>query len=101
MADQLVQSGAYIPSVRPGKGTEKYISSLLIRLSTVGSLFLGVISIVPIIAQNIWGLPKIVALGGTSLLIVIMTAIQGVDQLEGYMLKKKYTGFMDSPINDY
>lgn len=101
MADQLVQSGAYIPSVRPGKGTEKYISSLLIRLATVGSLFLGVISIVPIIAQNVWGLPKIVALGGTSLLIVIMTAIQGVDQLEGYMLKKKYTGFMDSPIKDY
>ncbi|GAB2025238.1 preprotein translocase subunit SecY [Lactovum odontotermitis] len=101
MADQLVQSGAYIPSVRPGKGTEKYISSLLIRLATVGSLFLGIISIVPIIAQNVWGLPKIVALGGTSLLIVIMTAIQGVDQLEGYMLKKKYTGFMDAPISDY
>ncbi|MDR0298687.1 MAG: preprotein translocase subunit SecY [Streptococcaceae bacterium] len=101
MAEQLTQSGAYIPSVRPGKGTEKYISGLLIRLSTVGSLFLGIISIVPIIASNIWGLPKIVALGGTSLLIIIMTAIQGVQQLEGYMLKKKYVGFMDAPITDY
>ena len=100
MAEQLTQSGAYIPSVRPGKSTEKYISGLLIRLSTVGSLFLGLISIIPMIAQNLWGLPQIVALGGTSLLIIIMTAIQGVQQLEGYMLKKKYVGFMDNPLTD-
>ncbi|HEY0222260.1 preprotein translocase subunit SecY [Lactovum miscens] len=101
MSEQLTQSGAYIPSIRPGKGTEKYISGLLIRLATVGSLFLGIISIVPIMATSIWGLPKLVALGGTSLLIIIMTAIQGVQQLEGYMLKKKYVGFMDNPINEY
>ncbi|MDR0297899.1 MAG: preprotein translocase subunit SecY [Streptococcaceae bacterium] len=100
MSDQLTQSGAYIPSVRPGKGTEKYISGLLIRLATVGSLFLGVISIIPMVAQNLWGLPQIVALGGTSLLIIIMTAIQGVEQLEGYMLKKQYVGFMDDPVVD-
>lgn len=100
MSEQLTQSGAYIPSVRPGKGTEKYISGLLTRLATVGSLFLGLVSIIPMIAQNVWGLPQIVALGGTSLLIIIMTAIQGVQQLEGYMLKKKYVGFMDNPIKD-
>ncbi|MFV0556123.1 MAG: preprotein translocase subunit SecY [Lactovum sp.] len=100
MAEQLTQSGAYIPSVRPGKDTERYISYMLIRLSTIGSLFLGFVSVLPIIVQNVWGLPKFVALGGTSLLILIMTAIQGIDQLEGYMLKKKYVGFMDNPITD-
>mgnify|MGYP000594525084 CR=1 FL=1 len=54
------------------------------RLATVGALFLGLISIIPIAAQNVWGLPKIVALGGTSLLILIQVAIQAVKQLEGY-----------------
>jgi len=98
MSEDLTKSSAYIPSVRPGKETEKYVSRMLVRLSTVGSLFLGLISIVPIIAQQVWGLPQIVALGGTSLIIVITTAIQGVQQLEGYMLKKKYVGFMDNPI---
>lgn len=98
MAENLQKQGSYIPSVRPGKGTEKYVSSLLIRLATVGALFLGFISILPIVAQNIWGLPKIVALGGTSLLILIQVAIQAVKQLEGYLYKKNYKGFMDNPI---
>lgn len=98
MAENLQKQGSYIPSVRPGKATEKYVSRLLMRLATVGSLFLGLISIIPIAAQNIWGLPKIVALGGTSLLILIQVAIQAVKQLEGYLLKRKYTGFMDNPL---
>ena len=98
MAENLQKQGSYIPSVRPGKGTEKYISRLLIRLSTVGALFLGLISIVPIVATNLFGLPKMVALGGTSLLILISTAIQGAKQLEGYMFKRQYKGFMDDPI---
>lgn len=58
MAENLQKQGSYIPSVRPGKGTEKYVSRLLMRLATVGSLFLGLISIIPIAAQNVWGLPK-------------------------------------------
>ncbi len=100
MAENLQKQGSYIPSVRPGKGTEKYVSRLLMRLATVGALFLGLISIIPIAAQNVWGLPKIVALGGTSLLILIQVAIQAVKQLEGYLLKRKYTGFMDNPIEN-
>ncbi|MFK4935161.1 preprotein translocase subunit SecY [Lactococcus garvieae] len=98
MAENLQKQGSYIPSVRPGKGTEKYVSGLLMRLATVGALFLGFISILPIVAQNIWGLPKIVALGGTSLLILIQVAIQAVKQLESYLYKKNYKGFMDNPI---
>lgn len=98
MAENLQKQGSYIPSVRPGKSTEKYVSRLLMRLATVGAIFLGLVSIIPIAAQNVWGLPKIVALGGTSLLILIQVAIQAVKQLEGYMLKRRYVGFMDNPI---
>ncbi|WP_173277740.1 preprotein translocase subunit SecY [Streptococcus sp. 53] len=94
-AENLQKSGAYIHGVRPGKGTEEYMSKLLRRLATVGSLFLGVISILPIAAKDVFGLSEAVAFGGTSLLIIISTGIEGIKQLEGYLLKRKYVGFMD------
>ena len=95
-AENLQKSGAYIHGVRPGKGTEEYMSKLLRRLATVGSLFLGVISILPIIAKDLFGLSEVVAFGGTSLLIIISTGIEGIKQLEGYLLKRKYVGFLDT-----
>ena len=95
-AENLQKSGAYIPGVRPGKGTEEYMSKLLRRLATVGSLFLGIITIIPILAKDLFGLTDAVALGGTSLLIIISTGIEGLKQLEGYLLKRKYVGFMDT-----
>lgn len=94
-AENLQKSGAYIPGVRPGKGTKEYMSKLLRHLATVGSLFLGIITIIPILAKDLFGLTDAVALGGTSLLIIISTGIEGMKQLEGYLLKRKYVGFMD------
>ena len=94
-AENLQKSGAYIHGVRPGKGTEEFMSKLLRRLATVGSIFLGVISILPIVAKDVFGLSEAVAFGGTSLLIIISTGIEGIKQLEGYLLKRKYVGFMD------
>lgn len=94
-AESLQKSAAYIPGVRPGGDTEKYLTVLLRHLATVGSFFLGFVAILPILAQNAFGLSNAVALGGTSLLIIISTAIEGIKQLEGYLLKRKYTGFMN------
>ena len=95
-AENLQKSGAYIPGVRPGKGTEEFMSRLLRRLASVGSVFLGFITIIPILARDLFGLTDAVALGGTSLLIIISTGIEGMKQLEGYLLKRKYVGFMDT-----
>ena len=94
-AENLQKQGSYIPSVRPGKGTEEYVSRLLMRLSTVGSVFLGLVALLPIIAQMVWNLPQSIGLGGTSLLIVIGVALDTAKQLEGLMLKRKYTGFIN------
>ena len=94
-AENLQKSGAYIHGVRPGNGTEKYISHLLKRLSTVGSIFLAAVALIPIIARNTLGLTSKIAFLGTSLIIIIMTSIEGIKQLEGYLLKRKYVGFMD------
>lgn len=95
LAENLQKQGSYIPSVRPGKGTEEYVSRLLMRLSAVGALFLGLIALLPIIAQMVWNLPQSIGLGGTSLLIVIGVALETAKQLEGLMLKRKYTGFIN------
>lgn len=94
LAENL-QSKEVIPSVRPGKGTEEYVSRLLMRLSTVGAVFLGLVALLPIIAQMVWDLPQSIGLGGTSLLIVIGVALETAKQLEGLMLKRKYVGFIE------
>ncbi|CQR26106.1 preprotein translocase subunit SecY [Streptococcus varani] len=94
-AENLQKSGAYIHGVRPGNGTEVYFSKLLKRLATVGALFLGFVALLPILAQNLLGLSSNISFLGTSLIIIIMTSLEGIKQLEGYLLKRKYVGFMD------
>ncbi|MBL1230899.1 preprotein translocase subunit SecY [Enterococcus sp. BWB1-3] len=95
LAENLQKQGSYIPSVRPGKGTEDYVSGVLMRLSVVGSIFLGIIALLPIIAQMLWNLPQSIGLGGTSLLIIIGVALETAKQLEGLMLKRQYVGFIN------
>lgn len=95
-AENLQKNSSYIPSVRPGRETEQYMSSLLKKLATVGSIFLAFISLAPIAAQQTLNLSSGIALGGTSLLILISTGIEGMKQLEGYLLKRKYVGFMNT-----
>lgn len=95
LAENLQKQGSYIPRVRPGKGTETYVSQVLMRLSTVGALFLGLIALIPIVAQMAFNLPQSIGLGGTSLLIVIGVALETAKQLDGLMLKRKYIGFIN------
>jgi preprotein translocase subunit SecY len=68
---------------------------MLMRLSVVGSIFLGLVALLPIIAQMLWKLPQSIGLGGTSLLIVIGVALETAKQLEGLMLKRQYVGFIN------
>ncbi|MCO6531109.1 MAG: preprotein translocase subunit SecY [Lactobacillus panisapium] len=94
LAKNLQKQGAYIPSVWPGKDTQKYVSKLLIRLSTVGSVFLGLVALLPQLATNIWDLPSSIGLGGTSLLIVIGVVLELSRQINGLLMKREYVGFI-------
>jgi preprotein translocase subunit SecY len=100
LAENLQKQGSYIPRVRPGKGTEEYVSKLLMRLSTVGAIFLGLIALLPIVASMLIDENKSalkgLGLGGTSLLIIIGVALEAAKQLEGLMLKRKYVGFINT-----
>lgn len=94
VSENLQKQGGYIASVRPGKPTEDFLSGVLVRLSTLGAFYLGIIALVPIIASNLWNLPSSVALGGTSLLIVVGVALETMRQLEGQTVKRSYRGFI-------
>lgn len=97
LAENLQKQGSYIPGVWPGHETQSYVSQLLIRLSVVGSLFLGLVSLIPLLAQDFWNLDESIGLGGTSLLIVVGVAIEIISQIDGLMMKREYVGFIRDP----
>lgn len=101
IAENFQKSGAYIPSVRPGLATERYISKILNHLSTFGSVFLMAIATVPLLVSYIFELPQNIALSGTSLLIVVGVALDTYKQIEGRLIKHQYVGFIhDEDLED-
>ncbi|MBF0738146.1 preprotein translocase subunit SecY [Staphylococcus arlettae] len=93
MAENLKKQGSYVPGIRPGEQTKNYITRVLYRLTFVGSIFLAVIAILPIIATKVMSLPQSIQVGGTSLLIVIGVAIETMKSLEAQVGQKEYRGF--------
>lgn len=94
MAENLKKQGGYVPGIRPGKSTQEYLTRILYRLTFVGSIFLAVISVLPVFFINIAGLPQSVQIGGTSLLIVVGVALETMKQLESQLVKRHYKGFL-------
>ena len=90
LAKNLKENGGFIPGVRPGKDTEKYISNVLSKLTIIGGVFLVIIAGLPIIFSSLSGLSSTVTIGGTSLLIVVGVALETYKQLEGSLVSRKY-----------
>jgi len=95
MADNMKKNGGYIPGVRPGKPTATYLTRVMTRLTMTGSLFLALISVLPVFLGAISGLPKSVQIGGTSLLIVIGVALDTMKTIESQLIKRHYKGFIN------
>ena len=91
MSKDLNKSGAYIPGVRPGAETTKYISNVVGRLTLVGSLFIAILAGMPILISNLTGLPQSVAIGGTGILIVVGVAIETYKQIQSGLVSRKYS----------
>jgi preprotein translocase subunit SecY len=89
VADNLQKSGAFIPGVRPGRPTALYIAQILYRLTLVGALFLGLIALLPLVLKNLTGVSAL-AIGGTSLLIVVSVAIDFVKQIDAQLSMREY-----------
>lgn len=90
LSENLQKNGGYIPGVRPGEETEKYVSKVLIRITVVGSIFLAVIAALPYIFGAISTLPTSVSLGGTGLMIVVSVVLEAYKQLESQLISRSY-----------
>jgi len=95
MADNMKKNGGYIPGIRPGKPTEGFLMKLLTRLTLSGSIFLAVVSVLPVFFAAAADLPRTVGFGGTSLLIVTGVALETMKQIESQLIKRHYKGFIN------
>ncbi|MCE7793079.1 preprotein translocase subunit SecY [Salipaludibacillus sp. CUR1] len=94
MADNLRKQNGFIPGIRPGKTTERFITKVLYRLTFVGSLFLATVAVLPLLFAQFAGLPPAVQIGGTGLLIVVGVALDTMKRIESQLIDRKYTGFL-------
>jgi preprotein translocase subunit SecY len=95
MAEDMKKNGGFIPGVKPGKPTVKYLDDILDRVTLPGSIFLGIIAILPAFAI-LAGVNNQFAsfYGGTSLLILVGVVLDTLQQIEGYLLMRHYDGLM-------
>jgi len=95
-ADNLRKYGGYIPGIRPGPPTAKYLDSVLTRLTLPGSLFLATVAVLPSVFIRYGGFSQATsrALGGTSVLIAVGVALDTMRQMESQMMMRNYEGFL-------
>ena len=94
VADNMKKYGGFIPGIRAGKPTEEYLSYVLSRITLPGSLYLGLISLVPLIALVLVNANQNFPFGGTSILIMVGVALDTVKQIESQLQQRNYEGFL-------
>ena len=90
MAEDLQKSGGYIPGIRPGDETVKYVNKVLIRITVVGSICLAIVAGLPYILSMLTDLPTTVSIGGTGLIIVIGVILDTYKQIESSLISQSY-----------
>ena len=88
VSENLKRSGAYVPGIRPGEQTARYLDHILNRLTFIGAIYITVICLMPMILQSSFGIPF--NLGGTSLLIVVVVVMDFMAQLQAHLTSHQY-----------
>ncbi len=91
-ADNLKKSGAFIPGIRPGEQTARYIDSVLSRLTTAGAIYITLVCLLPEFLMVYWDVPFY--FGGTSLLIIVVVVMDFMAQLQAHLMSHQYEGLM-------
>ena len=94
-ADIIRKQGGFIPGIRPGPPTEKYLAKVLNRITLPGSLFLMTIALVPFIVLKVWNITQF-PFGGTTLLITVGVALETMKQIDSQLMMRNYEGFLNS-----
>lgn len=91
IAENLQKQGGFVPGIRPGRTTEEYLKTVMNRIILAGAIFLGLVAILPLIVQSLTGLQTL-AIGGTSLLIVVAVVIETMKQIDSQLVMRDYDG---------
>ena len=94
IANNLKKQGGFIPGFRPGQPTVQFIQKVLGRITLFGAIYLGIVAICPLIVGKIINNGSL-AIGGTSVIIVVGVALETVKALENQMLMRQYKGFLE------
>jgi preprotein translocase subunit SecY len=89
ISDNLQKGGAFIPGVRPGESTMGYLGKVVTRITLVGALFLGIVAVLPLIMQGVTG-NQALAVGGTSLLIVVSVVLDLLKKIDAQASMREY-----------
>lgn len=89
ISDELKKSGAFVPGIRPGGPTKKFLEFVVSRITLVGAVFLGFIALMPSLAQVLTGIDSL-AIGGTSVLIVVSVILETAKQADSMVVEQKY-----------
>ena len=95
ISNNLKKNGGFIPGFRPGKPTADFIKKVINKIVVFGAVYLGIVALLPIVAGNLLPDVKNLAIGGTSVIIVVSVALETVKALEAQMLMRHYKGFLD------
>jgi len=94
VADNMKKYGGFIPGIRPGRPTAEYLGYVLNRLTTPGSIYLGVVALFPLIALAVIGVSNQFPFSGVSLLIMVGVGLDTVKQIESQLQQRNYEGFL-------
>jgi preprotein translocase subunit SecY len=94
VADNMKKYGGFIPGIRPGRPTAEYLRYVLNRLTLPGSLYLGIVATIPLVAIGLVGATQQFPLGGTSILIAVGVGLDTVKQIESQLQQRNYEGFL-------
>jgi preprotein translocase subunit SecY len=94
VADNMKKYGGFIPGIRPGRPTAEYLGYVLTRLTAPGSVYLGIVALIPMIAIGLVGASQQFPLGGTSILIAVGVGLDTVKQIESQLQQRNYEGFL-------
>jgi preprotein translocase subunit SecY len=93
ISEMLMKQGGFIPGIRPGSATKKYLDYVSLRITLFGALFLGAIAILPSIGQQLTGIQTLI-IGGTGLLIIVSVVLETAKQIESQLVSRDYESFL-------
>ncbi|HEY3734482.1 MAG TPA: preprotein translocase subunit SecY [Streptosporangiaceae bacterium] len=94
VADNMKKYGGFIPGIRPGRPTAEYLEYVLSRITAPGSLYLGLVALVPLVAFTFVGVGNTIPFGGTPILIAVGVGLDTVKQIESQLQQRNYEGFL-------